>query len=52
MLAKICGWNDPERVNVQRVEVRVDAALIEQLQAGYAQLAERQAKACLLGQGG
>ena len=28
MLAKICGWNDPERVNVQRVEVKVDAALI------------------------
>jgi hypothetical protein len=36
-----------ERVNVQSVEVRVDAALIEQLRAGYAQLSERSAKACL-----
>ena len=36
-----------ERVNVQTVEVRVDAALIEQLRAGYAQLSERSAKACL-----
>ena len=51
MLARMCGWNEPERVNVQSVEVRVDAALIEQLRAGYAQLGERQAKACLLGQG-
>jgi hypothetical protein len=33
MLAKMCGWNEPERVNVQSVEVRVDAALIEQLRA-------------------
>ena len=31
MLAKMCGWNEPERVNVQSVEVKVDAALIEQL---------------------
>ena len=34
MLAKMCGWNEPERVNVQSVEVKVDAALIEQLCAG------------------
>ena len=47
MLAKMCGWNEPERVNVQSVEVKVDAALIEQLRAGYAQLSERSAKACL-----
>jgi hypothetical protein len=47
MLAKMCGWNEPERVNVQSVEVKVDAALIEQLRAGYAQLGERSAKACL-----
>jgi hypothetical protein len=33
MLAK-CGWNEPERVDVQSVEVKVDAALIEQLRAG------------------
>jgi hypothetical protein len=42
MLAKMCGWNEPERVNVQSVEVKVDAALIEQLRAGYAQLAARE----------
>jgi hypothetical protein len=47
MLARICGWNAPEKVNVQSVEVKVDAALIEQLRAGYAQLSERSAKACL-----
>jgi hypothetical protein len=47
MLAKMWGWNEPERVNVQSVEVKVDAALIEQLRAGYAQLGERSAKACL-----
>jgi hypothetical protein len=33
MLAKMCGWNEPEKVNVQSVEVKVDAALIEQLRA-------------------
>jgi hypothetical protein len=38
MLAKMCGWNEPERVNVQSVEVKVDAALIEQLRAGYAKM--------------
>jgi hypothetical protein len=38
MLARMCGWNEPERVNMQSVEVKVDAALIEQLRAGYAQL--------------
>jgi hypothetical protein len=38
MLAKMCGWNEPERVNVQSVEVRVDASLIEQLRAGYAEM--------------
>ena len=47
MLAKMCGWNEPEQVNVQSVEVKVDAALIEQSRAGYAQLSERSAKACL-----
>ena len=44
MLAKMCGWNEPERVNVQSVEVRVEAALIEQLRAGYAELGVRQQK--------
>jgi phage terminase small subunit len=52
MLAKMCGWNEPERVNVQSVEVRVDAALIEQLRAGYAELSKRSAKVCLPLQGG
>jgi hypothetical protein len=41
MLAKMCGWNEPEKVNVQSVEVKVDAALIEQLRAGYAHLASK-----------
>ena len=41
MLAKLCGWNEPERVNVQSVEVKVDAALIEQLRVGYAELSAR-----------
>jgi hypothetical protein len=45
MLAKMCGWNEPERVNVQSVEVRVDAALIEQLRAGYAALGAREKRA-------
>jgi hypothetical protein len=32
------GWNEPERVNVQSVEVKVDAALIAQLRTGYAEM--------------
>jgi hypothetical protein len=51
MLAKMCGWNEPERVNVQSVEVKVDAALIEQLRAGYAQLAAGGAKHALVLEG-
>jgi hypothetical protein len=48
MLAKMCGWNEPERVNVQSVELRVDAALIEQLRAGYARARlANEAPACL-----
>ena len=38
MLAKMCGWNEPEKVRVQRVEVKVDAFLIKQLRAGYAEM--------------
>ena len=38
MLAKLCGYNEPERVNVQSVEVKVDAALIQQLRAGYGEM--------------
>ena len=41
MLAKMCGWNEPEKVNVQSVEVTVDASLIEQLRAGYAEMNAR-----------
>ena len=43
MLTKMCGWNEPERVNVQSVEVKVNAALIKQLRAGYAQMSARRA---------
>jgi hypothetical protein len=46
MLAKICGWNEAEQVKHGHVHLQVDSALIEQLRAGYAQLAERSAKAC------
>jgi hypothetical protein len=49
MLAKMCGWNEPERVNVQSVGVKVDAALIEQLRAGYGQLASKGAPLALQG---
>jgi hypothetical protein len=42
LMVKMCGWNEPERVNVQSAEVKVDAALIEQLRAGYAELGIRQ----------
>jgi hypothetical protein len=47
MLAKMCGWNEPERVNVHSVEVKVDAALIEQLRTGYGELALEKAKHAL-----
>jgi hypothetical protein len=48
MLVKMCGWNEPERVNVQSVEVKVDAGLIEQLRAGYAQLGSRRCRQAAL----
>jgi hypothetical protein len=51
MLAKLCGWNEPERVDVQSVEVKVDAALIEQLRAGYAQLGAREKPTLPLAEG-
>jgi hypothetical protein len=47
MLAKMYGWNEPERVNAQSVEVKVDAALIEELRAGYAELSEKRKYALL-----
>ena len=32
------GWNEPEKLSVHSVEVKVDAALIAQLRAGYSEL--------------
>jgi hypothetical protein len=43
MLIKMAGWNEPERVNHGHVHIQVDSGLMEQLRAGYAQLAERRA---------
>ena len=37
-LTKMYGWNESERVNVQSVEVKVDASLMEQLRAGYTEM--------------
>ncbi|HEY5812072.1 MAG TPA: hypothetical protein VIT23_05425 [Terrimicrobiaceae bacterium] len=51
MFGKMCGWNEPEKVNVQSVEVKVDAALIEQLRAGYARLASKGGPIGLAGEG-
>jgi hypothetical protein len=36
MLARMCGYNEPEQVKHDHVHLQVDAALIEQLRAGYA----------------
>jgi hypothetical protein len=40
MLTKMCGWNQAEQVQHSHVELRVDAALLAQLRAGYAALAK------------
>jgi phage terminase small subunit len=42
MLAKMCGWNEPEQVKHDHVHLQVDSALIQQLRAGYAELGRRQ----------
>jgi hypothetical protein len=34
MLAKMCGWNEPEQVKHDHVHLQVDSALIEQLREG------------------
>ena len=47
MLAMKWGWNEPERVNVQSGEVKVDAALAEQLRAVYAELGAARQKHAL-----
>jgi hypothetical protein len=41
LLTKICGYNEPEKVDHQHVHLQVDSALIEQLRDGYAALAGR-----------
>jgi hypothetical protein len=38
MLAKMCGWNEPEKQQVQHIHLQVDSALIEQLRADYAEM--------------
>ncbi|HEY5814301.1 MAG TPA: hypothetical protein VIT23_16805 [Terrimicrobiaceae bacterium] len=52
MLAKMCGGNEAEQVKHDHVHLQVDSALIAQLRAGYAELSERSAKACLRLPGG
>jgi phage terminase small subunit len=47
MLAKMSGWNEPEKVNVQGVEVK-DAALIEQLRTGYTEMSARRSSGAKL----
>ena len=39
MLARMCGWNEPEVRNVNHVHLQIDSALADQLRAGYSQLA-------------
>ena len=41
MLARICGYNEPEQVKHDHVHLQVDSALIEQLRAGYGWLASK-----------
>ena len=35
MLAKMCGWNEPEQVRHDHLHLQVDAALMEELRAGH-----------------
>ena len=41
MLAKMCGWNEPEQVRHNHLHLQVDAAVIEQLRVGHAELIAR-----------
>ena len=43
MLAKMCGWNEPEKPQEHRHihHMLVDAALIQELKAGHAELLAR-----------
>jgi hypothetical protein len=49
MLARMCGWNEPEQVKHDHVHLQVDSALIEQFRSGYAQLASKGAPFALQG---
>jgi hypothetical protein len=52
MLARMCGWNEPERVTHQHQHLHVDSGLIAQLREGYATLSAGGAKgAPLLAEG-
>ena len=42
MLIKMCGWNEPERVSVRKVELKVDAALLKELRKGHEELMAQQ----------
>ena len=41
MLARMCGYNEPEVRNVNHVHLQIDGALAEQLRAGYAMTSEK-----------
>jgi hypothetical protein len=47
LLAKLEGYNEPDKSVHNHVHLQVGAGLIEQLRAGYAQLSERSAHPCL-----
>jgi hypothetical protein len=52
VLNKMQGYNEPASVQHNHVHLQVNPALIEELRAGYTQLAERSAKASLPLSGG
>ena len=47
VLDKMQGYNSPDSVQPNHVHVMVDAAVIDQLTAGYAQLGAREARFAL-----
>ena len=47
LLAKLQGYNEPDKSVHNHVHLQVSAELIEELRCGYAELAKRSAKACL-----
>jgi predicted transcriptional regulator len=52
VLNKMQGYNSPDSVRHSHVHLQVNAALIEELRSGYAELSKRSAKVCLPLQGG